>query len=31
MADSHQARHSAQHLTDINIAKLLGLAKAEIP
>ena len=31
MADSHQARHLGQHLTDIDIAKILALAKAEIP
>lgn len=31
MADSHDVRQLKQHLTDIDIAKLLGLAKAEIP
>ena len=31
MADSHQVRHSAQHLTDIDIAEILAFEKAEIP
>lgn len=31
MAASHDVRQPKQHLTDIDIAKLLGLAKAEIP
>ena len=31
MADSHNVQQLNQHLTDIDIAKLLRLTKAEIP
>jgi len=31
MVDSHQARRSAQHLTDIDIAEIFAFGKAEIP
>src|SRR5438046_9824187 len=31
MPESHDTRHPRQHLTDIDIAKILRLGKAEIP